>query len=121
MSTILFSAQQSPRIINNILYWYHNDTFILTFEIDNINDEVIFNNTDEVSIEFFTKGRQSLFKLDFDEETFRIQDDRYIIIDVEIDAAKTALFPIGQYNYDIIYTAGEDITTIISKGAIIVE
>lgn len=120
-SAVLYSAQQSPRINNGVIYWYQGDTFTLTFAIDLTNDTTIFNNTDRVTIEFFTHGRTSLLHLEYAEGQFQRINDKYIEFDVEIDEERTSLFARGRYNYDMIHTAGEDITTIVSKGGIIVE
>lgn len=120
-SAVLYSAQQSPRLKNGVIYWYQGDTFMLTFAIDAINDTTVFNNTDRVTIEFFTHGRTSLLHLEYTEDQFQRVENQYIEFDVEVNEERTNLFARGRYNYDIIYTANDDITTIVSKGGIIVE
>ena len=92
-------ARMSPRIINGVLKWYAGDTFELQVDItleDQDGEPITIKETDTIEFEFFNKKRDTVKIFTFT----NIVNGSVLLV---FDEATTALFPAGEYTYDIYY------------------
>ena len=110
MSEII-SANTSPRLENNILYWYEFDTFAIELEINLIaketNTPFVTKDTDSIIVSF-SKDNIPIYKFCY--SNFNNGDK--IVLNFDTDVSKK--FSAGIYEYRIIYV-GPNITTIVAK------
>lgn len=111
-------AEPSPRIVNNILYWYEFNTFTLTWTL-NLKDEetqepIIFNPDDRITFKFFDEMKNVVYTQDFT----NIPETN--IVELNFDENVTKNFKNGVYTYCIKYN-GEYITTIGAVLKVVVE
>ena len=110
MSEII-SANQSPRIENNILYWYEYDTFAIELEINLIAKEnnlpITTKDSDQIIVSFY-KDNIPIYK--FCHTNFNNGDK--IVLDFSNEVSKK--FSAGIYEYRIVYI-GPNTTTIVAK------
>ena len=109
------SARSSPRIVNGVLKWYEGDTFTLDIELELIDQDgaAIDTNGKEVLIKFYDMSEDLV-------KEFNIKNIQNNTVSLEFNSEITALFPQGEYHYDVIYM-GEHRTTIAKDNAIVVE
>jgi len=110
------NAEQSPRIVNGVLRWYESDTFELQLVLeleDQDGDPITIAATDTVKIVFRDKTN-TIVK----EFTFTNISNNTVTMD--FDATCTALFPRGNYQYDVYLTQSER-TTIANDNKVVVE
>lgn len=91
------SAELSPRLENGVLYWYDGDTFEVELEIDAVDEDgeaIILGDGDSVTVKFLDCHRNSVKEFAF--TTFNEN-----VVTMEFDGTATALFPAGEYTYDI--------------------
>ena len=89
----------SPRLINGVLKWYAGDTFDLHVEItlqDQDGEPITIQSTDTIEFAFFNKKRDVVKKF-----TFNNVVNGTVLL--EFDKDTTALFPAGEYTYDVYY------------------
>ncbi len=116
MAVKIPSAKPSPRIVNGILYWYEGDTFplYLDFELSDADGEPItVTSAAEIEITFYDHRET-------DVKTFSFTGVQNNTVTLVFDENVTALFPSGEYTYDIVYRNGYD-RTIVHDNEVIVE
>lgn len=89
----------SPAIASGVIFWCHDDEFIITVTLelkDNNGDDVILTNGDIVTITFYKPNGSNIKTFTFSHFP---ENNK---IDLEFDAITTALFPQGCYLYDVI-------------------
>lgn len=104
------SARQSPRITNGVLKWYQGDTFELSLELaltDQDGEPVTIGASDTVEIVFRDKKNATI-------KTFTYANITGSTVTLDFDSTATALFEIGEYEYDVIFNHGQ--RTTIAKG-----
>lgn len=110
------NAEQSPRIVNGVLRWYQGDTFDLqlTLEIYDQDGQTITIAADDTVKIVFSDKSNSVVK----EFTFTSISDN--IVTMDFDGTCSALFPKGNYTYDVYYS-GSDRTTLANDNKVVVE
>jgi hypothetical protein len=108
-------SKKSPRIENNIIYWYVGNTFTLKWTINLFDGTtpIVYSPTDTLTWNFYSRGQLV--------ETFEftnITSTNTVILD--FDSLVTAKFGIGEYIYCIQYN-GENLTTVGANGKVVVE
>lgn len=107
------NAKQSPRLDNGVLAWYQGDTFSLQIELDMTDqDGVAVEATGDVEV-VFRDDCHNIVK----EFTCTPSNN---IITLNFNEDVSALFPIGEYTYDMYYN-GEHRTTIANDNKVVVE
>lgn len=110
------SAELSPRIVNGVLKWYQGDTFDLqlTLElIDQDGEPITITSGDTVKIVFKDRSLRTV-------KEFTFNDIANNTVTMDFDATCTALFPTGNYTYDVYYTGAER-TTLADNNKVVVE
>lgn len=110
------NAEQSPRIVNGVIYWYENDTFTLNIELefnDQDGDPIEVQPTDTVRVVFTDKSMNTVKEFIFDD----IDNNTITLV---FNAEVTALFPKGHYTYDVIFKSAER-TTVANDNKVVVE
>ena len=110
------SARLSPRIENGVLHWYQGDRFslCLVLQLQDQDGETVEIKpaSDQVEVRFFDAQRQLVQAFLFGgEEGEGITDNR---LTLSFDSDVTALFPRGDYHYDVIYTGGSRTVTLVA-------
>lgn len=116
MEYLVPNAEQSPRIVNGIIYWYENDTFDIELKFELVSEDgesVKIDSSDIVEIVFTSKLGRFVKEFSFT----GIEDNT---IKIDMDAAASSFFKKGQYHYDIYYTAGDRVT-IANDNEVIVQ
>lgn len=112
-------AKESPRFVDDVLYWYAGNTWdmTITFTIyDESGQEVVISPTDVITVNF--KKNQYDNETPIKQYVFtNIQDNTVVI---SMDTTTTALFPRGRYVFGITYE-GLNINTIIAYNDVKVE
>ena len=110
MSEII-TAKHSPRIDNNIFYWYEHDTFAIQLEINLIAKEtgepIVVKDTDQMIICFY-KNNIPIHKFCYT----NFNNGHKFVLDFSHEVSKK--FTEGTYEYRIIYV-GSNKTTIVAK------
>ena len=110
------NAEPSPRIVNGYIKWYQGDTFDLDIELeltDQSGEEIEITPTDTVKVVFRDEGDKTVKVFDFS----NIQGKT---ITLDFDAECSALFPKGNYFYDV-YFSSDDRKTIANDNRVVVE
>lgn len=110
------NAEQSPRIVNGVIRWYEGDTFDIDLVLsltDQDGEPVSLAAPDQVSVTFRDKSRSVVKEFSFE----GVSENT---VTLDFDATCTALFPKGQYTYDVCITRG-DRTTIANENKAVVE
>ena len=92
-------ARMSPRLINGVLKWYAGDTWELQVDItlcDQDGENITIQSTDVIEFEFFNKKRDVVKKFTFT----NVKNGSVVLV---FDEETTALFPAGEYTYDVYY------------------
>lgn len=113
------NAKLSPRVNNGVLYWYDGDMFDITFVFDmalNNGTPVNATSKDTIDIIFYDHCGDVVV-----EKTFTGSDIVDSGVTIKFDAATTALFPEGEYTYDIDYTSGKYKCSLVESNQIFVE
>lgn len=115
------AAEVSPQNDSGIIKFYAGDTFELHLELD-LKDQdgepIIFNNeTDTLTITFKDKRKQTVKAFSFGGEDEQITDNVAVLT---FDTETTALFPVGVYTYDGVFTNTERRVTIINNAPLVV-
>ena len=108
-------SKQSPRIENNILYWYVGNTFTLEWTITLYDGEIpiVYSPEDTLTWNFYQRGELV--------GTFEFTDILSTnTVNLVFDTEITAKFGIGEYTYCIKYN-GENLTTVDANGKVVVE
>ena len=109
------SALSSPRIVNGVLKWYEGDTFTLDIELELIDQDGVAIDTSgkEVLIKFYDRYEDLVKEFSFE----NLQNNT---VSLDFNNEISALFPQGEYHYDVHYMA-DNRTTIAHSNNIIVE
>ena len=110
------NAEQSPRIVNGVLKWYEGDTFDLQFSFNLADQDDVpmdIAPIDEVDIVFKNKRLKTV-------KQFHFTGIFNNLVTMNFDAECSALFPAGQYTYDVYYSSQER-TTVIKDNKVVVE
>ena len=110
------NAEQSPRVVNGVIRWYQGDTFDLDLVLDIVDQDgapITIAASHTVKVTFRDKS-QNLIK----EFTFSNISNNTVTL--AFDAECTALFPKGQYTYDVCI-AHDKRTTIANENKAVVE
>lgn len=110
------NAEQSPRIVNGVIYWYENDTFSLNIELDFADQDdtpVDVQPTDIVTVVFTDRSLNKIKEFVFTD----IVDNN---ITLDFNSETTRLFPKGHYTYDVIFKSAER-TTVANDNKVVVE
>ena len=113
---VLPEAAASPRIVGGVLKWYAGDTFRLRVEIAAVDQ-----NGNPIEI----RAGQSVEFIFYDHRGREVC--RALFTDVEnnsvtfvLDETASAMFPAGDYSYDVVYN-GFARKTLVHSGPICVE
>lgn len=112
----LRAAQQSPRIENETIRWYCGDTFDLELHID-------LTDQDGKAVNISSAGKVKVVFRDRSDavvKTFECSGITNNTVKLPFNAATTALFGIGSYQYDIYLEDGKR-TTIANDNKAVVE
>lgn len=111
-------AKMSPRIENGVLFWYEGDTFhlLLRLELTDQDGTPVIPGAEDTLELCFHDARGSVV------QTLSFTGDQAPegILSIHMDEAMTALFPAGQYTYDL-RLLGQRRITLIRGGEITVE
>lgn len=110
------NAEQSPRVVNGVIRWYQGDTFDLDLALSLVDQDgapITIAASHTVKVTFRDKS-QNLIK----EFTFSNISNNTVTL--AFDAECTALFPKGQYTYDVCI-AHDKRTTIANDNKVVVE
>lgn len=114
----MIETKASPRIEDDVLYWYEGNTFDIQmkFTLPNSAEPLAFRPGDRIVINFRRKkaGQPIVTSFEFTELT----EDGEIIL--TMDQETTMMFPTGSYLMGVTYY-GEYITTLIDRMEVIVE
>lgn len=105
---IMPHAKRSPRLENGCLYWYAGDTFALQLELlleDQDGAPAALGADDTVTVAFFDETDAQIL-----EQTFADIADNTVTL--QMDETRTALFPRGDYRFDVRYTYGPRTTVL---------
>lgn len=110
------AAEMSPRIQNGVLMWYEGDTFTadITLYLTDQDGEVVTIPDDATVVVRFVDASNDTAK------EFSFTNIEENTVSLEFDATCSALFPRGEYRYDLYFTA-DNRTTLISKNRVVVE
>lgn len=113
--TSLPSARSSPRIINGVLKWYEGDTFTLDIELELTDQDGMTIDTTGKEVDFLFYNRSNELVKEF---IFKNIQNNTVTLVFNTDVS--ALFPMGEYHYDVHYISS-DRTTIVRNNDVIVE
>lgn len=109
-------AELSPRLRNGVLYWYAGDTFSIDIHLvlrDYDGEEIIIPEDASVIFAFKDESEETVKEFSFS----AIEDNT---CKLEFDEDCTALFPPGEYSYDVYYES-EYRTTLANNNRVVVE
>ena len=109
------NAELSPRMENGSLLWYEGDTFDFTIPISIRDDdgEIVELGTDDtLYIEFRNQQNQAVYSYTFS----GIENSS---VTVSFNEELTALFPAGNYTYDIVLNHGRRQTVVKNAQCIV--
>lgn len=107
------NAKQSPRIERGVLKWYRGDTFDLQIDLELTDqDGVAVEATGTVEVVFRNDCNRPV-------KEFTLTPANNIVT-MDFNADVSALFPIGEYTYDVYYN-GEERTTIANDNKVVVQ
>ena len=109
------NAQESPRVVNGVLRWYEGDTFEVTLEVelkDQDGDPVHILEGQSLEVEFLDRSLHVV-------KTFRFDEVENDIVILDFDDEVTALFPKGNYTYNIYYNGVERVTLADSNKVVV--
>lgn len=112
----LKSAQNSPRLVNDIIYWHEGDTFAIELTLtltDSSNNGISLDNDKQIIVNIY---RNDIMVHRFCFSSFPNGN----VITLNFDSEVTKKFPFGKYVYDILYI-DSDITTIVANNIMEVE
>lgn len=110
------NAEMSPRVVNGVIRWYVGDTFELQVNLDlkdQDGEEIIIQSGQTVEFRFLDKQLHLVKSFVFD----NVENNKVIL---DFDEDVTALFPKGNYTYDIYYD-GAKRTTLADDNKVVVE
>lgn len=93
------SARMSPRIINGVIKWYAGDTFELQVDItlqDQDGEDITIAQGETIEFAFFNRKRELV-------KSFLFEHVEHNCVTLVFDDEVTALFPAGEYTYDVYY------------------
>lgn len=114
--SILPHAELSPRLRNGVLYWYAGDTFDIDIHLvlrDYDGEEIVVPENASVIFAFRNESEETVKEFSFS----NIVDNT---VKLEFDEVCTALFPPGEYSYDVYYEIGYR-TTLANNNRVVVE
>jgi len=109
-------AQPSPRIVNGIIEWYDGDTFSLELELtltDQSGESISIISTDKINVVFRKPDGTTVKNFEFTNQTSNT-------ITLVFGTTETALFPKGEYLYDVWFTRDNRVT-IANDNEVVVE
>ena len=110
-------AEPSPRIVNGELHWYQGDTFSIELHLDlRDQDDTPIEIGPDDTVKIIFRDRKGADMNVFDPFMGIVNN----IITLVFDAARTAKFIRGIYQYDVIYV-GQNRTTIVNDNRVVVE
>lgn len=118
MDNELIPAKESPRIEDDILYWYFGNTFNLIFELDLTDKDtglpIIFKPEDKVCISFYNEEQRLVKAFEFT----NIPANN--CVELNFDIVTSRKFVVGKYTYCIDFN-GRMITTLAAVKEVEVE
>ena len=97
---ILPGARVSPRLASGAICWYAGDTFTVQLLLELADQDgaaVTIGAADTVKVTFYDKQRRLV-------KEFSFTGPAGNTVSLVFDDGVTALFPKGEYTYDILYT-----------------
>jgi len=113
--------KESPRMECGALIWYQGDTFSLDLELeleDEDGESVTLGANDSVSVIFHDRRNTAIKTFSFPAVGSTIQNNTVTLV---FDAVATALFPRGEYEYDVIITSEGNRITLERDSRAVVE
>ena len=116
------AAKLSPRIENGVLHWYSGNTFVLNVLLE-LEDQdgaavTVSGATDDVTVCFYNEQGQTVKTFSFGKTAQT--EIRGNTVQLRFDGETSALFPKGEYRYDIMYQNAERRMDIVHQAKAVV-